>query len=104
MTADEPAAGPRRIDSMLFMVIERFRAGNPDAVGERFRARGRMMPEGAGVEYVTSWMAADGSCCYQLMQSPDRDALDPWIARWNDLVEFEVLPVQTSAEYWAERG
>jgi hypothetical protein len=32
------------------------------------------------------------------MESPDRILLDQWIARWSDLVEFEVVPVMTSAE------
>ncbi len=31
---------------MLYMVIEKFKGGSPDAVGERFRRDGRMMPEG----------------------------------------------------------
>ncbi|MFN0010887.1 MAG: DUF3303 domain-containing protein [Phycisphaerales bacterium] len=86
---------------MLMMVIERFRAGSAAAVGERFRSRGRLMPQGCGVEYVASWMAADGASCYQLMEAPDRESLDPWMANWADLVEFEVVAVRTSAEFWA---
>ena len=86
---------------MLFMVIERFKDGNPIAVGERFRSRGRLMPDGLGLEYLSSWMAADGASCYQLMNAPDRAAFDPWIANWSDLGEFEIVPVQTSAEFWA---
>ncbi len=31
---------------MLFMVIERFRNKDPKPIGERFKRRGRMMPEG----------------------------------------------------------
>lgn len=88
---------------MRFMIVERFRAGNPEAVGRRFQARGRQIPDGSGVAYVSSWMAADGSCCYQLMDAPDRAALDPWIAAWSDLVDFEVIHVQDSAEFWAGR-
>ena len=86
---------------MLFMVIERFRAGNPDAVGARFRSVGRLMPENAGLVYVSSWMTTDGSACYQLMEAPTRQSLDGWIANWQDLVDFEVIPVQTSADFWA---
>lgn len=88
---------------MLYMVVERFTPENVAAVGERFRARGRLMPENAGVEYVASWMASDGSCCYQIMRAPSRDSLQPWIDAWRDLVGFEVVPVETSAEYWAAR-
>ena len=88
---------------MLFMVVERFAPGNVAAVGERFRTRGRLMPENSGVEYVASWMAADGSRCYQIMRAPSRESLQPWINAWSDLVDFEVIPVETSAEYWAAR-
>lgn len=90
--------------AMLFMVIERFKQGNLAAVGERFKRCGRMMPDGAGVSYVSSWMEAGGACCYQIMEAPDRASLDPWIANWSDLVEFEVVPVMTSAEFWTKRG
>jgi len=86
---------------MLFMVIERFKAGNPVSVGERFKRCGRMMPEGSGVQYITSWMAASGDRCYQIMDAPDRTSLDPWIANWSDLVEFEIVPVMTSAGFWS---
>ncbi len=85
---------------MLFMVIERFRSGNPLAVGERFQRLGRLMPENLGLTYVTSWMATGGDSCYQVMQAPDRAALDPWLASWTDLVDFEVVPITPSAEFW----
>lgn len=86
---------------MLFMVIERFRSGKASEVGERFRARGRMIPDGSGAAFLTSWMLADGSGCYQLMEAANRQALDAWIAHWQDLVEFEVWPVVPSQDFWA---
>jgi hypothetical protein len=36
------------------------------------------------------------------MEAPDASAIEAWIARWNDLVEFEVIPVATSQEYWSK--
>ncbi len=36
--------------------------------------------------------------CYQVMETDDRALLDAWIANWTDLVDFEVIPVMTSAE------
>lgn len=80
------------------MVIERFKGGDYRAVGARFRERGRMMPE--TVSYVASWLEPSGASCYQVMESPDRASLDTWIRNWEDLVEFEVFPVVTSAEFW----
>jgi len=86
---------------MLFMVIERFKNGQTGPVGERFRRDGRMLP--LGVEYIASWVKPAGACCYQLMEAPNRAALDAWTARWDDLVDFEITHVVTSAEFWAGR-
>ena len=83
---------------MLFMVIERFKKTDVDAIGERFRSRGRMLPE--GVTYHASWIDSTGDRCFQLMEGPNTDSLQPWVARWNDLVHFEIVPVVTSAEFW----
>ena len=84
---------------MLFMVIERPKGGDFTATGDRFRRKGRMLPE--GVTYHASWIDSGNSRCFQIMEAPDRESLEPWIAAWNDLVDFEVVPVQPSAEYWA---
>lgn len=86
---------------MLFMVIERFRNGDIGPVGERFQKHGRMMPE--AVRYVSSWIVPDGSVCYQLMEAPDAAALTGWTRNWDDLVDFEVIAVEASADFWARR-
>jgi hypothetical protein len=78
---------------MRFMVIERFR--DAAAVYRRFGAQGRMIPE--GVRYIDSWVAADGSHCYQLMECTQEADLRPWIEAWADLVDFEVVAVTDSA-------
>ena len=79
-----------------YMVIEHFRGGDPKPVYERFRARGRLAPE--GLTYVVSWVTDDLANCYQVMETADRALLDQWMAAWHDLVEFEVHPVLGSAE------
>jgi Protein of unknown function (DUF3303) len=84
---------------MLFMVIERFKQGDTRAVGERFRSCGRMLPE--GVTYHASWVDPEGGRCFQVMEAPRQEPLDIWAGRWRDLVEFEIVPVQTSAEFWS---
>ena len=81
---------------MLYMVIEHFRDGQARPVYERFRERGRIAPP--GLEYISSWVTADLLHCYQVMECAERALLDEWIAAWSDLVEFEVVPVVTSAE------
>jgi len=81
---------------MLFMVIERFRPGMAVEVYRRFRDRGRLAPD--GVEYVSSWVDHEFSRCFQVMEAEDEAALREWTIRWEDLVEFEIVPVRTSAE------
>ncbi len=80
---------------MYFMVIETYHAGDPRPVYERFRERGRMAPK--GLRYVDSWVTADLVRCYQVMECDDRALLDEWISAWSDIVDFEVIPVVTSA-------
>lgn len=87
---------------MRFMVIERFGRCGIDVVGERFRAKGRMMPE--GVTYIASWIVPDGSTCYQLMEAPSREALARWTRHWEDIVDFEIVEVVDSADFWRTRG
>jgi len=81
---------------MLFLVIEHFKNGDARPVYRRFRDRGRLAPE--GVNYVASWVTTDLARCYQVMEADDRALVDQWLTRWEDLVDFEVMPVLTSAE------
>ena len=86
---------------VLFIVIERFKAGDARAVGERFGRSGRMLPD--GVIYHASWIEPSGTRCFQIMEAPDREALNPWISRWADLVDFEVIVVLSSVDFWAQK-
>jgi uncharacterized protein DUF3303 len=81
---------------MRFMVVERYRDGDAVPVYRRFRDRGRLAPD--GLLYVGSWVDESMRTCYQLMETDDRALLDAWIANWDDIVDFEVVPVITSAE------
>ena len=81
---------------MQYMVIERFRNRDAAAVYRRFRDRGRLAPE--GLTYVNSWVELNYDRCFQVMECADPKLLQQWIAQWSDLVEFEVVPVVTSAE------
>ena len=81
---------------MHYLVIEHFRDGDAGPVYERFRARGRLAPD--GLSYVTSWVTDDLTRCYQVMACDDPVLLERWMAAWSDLVDFEVHPVISSAE------
>ena len=81
---------------MLYMIIEHFRNQDPVPVYRRFRDRGRLAPE--GLHYVSSWVDLKLERCFQLMETEHPELLEPWLANWSDLVEFEVYPVISSSE------
>lgn len=76
---------------MLFMVVEQFRNQDAKAIYRRLSEKGRMMPE--GLTFVSSWVAADLSRCFQLMECGDVSLFQKWIAEWSDLMQFEIVPV-----------
>jgi Protein of unknown function (DUF3303) len=80
---------------VLFMVVEHYRGGAA-AVYARFHERGRLAPD--GLRYVASWVDEPMQRCFQVMEAADRALVDAWIAEWRDLVDFDVIPVVTSAE------
>ena len=81
---------------MLYMIIERFKGGDARPVYQRFRERGRLAPD--GLRYVSSWVTTDLARCYQVMECDDPRLLEEWMSHWRDLVDFECLPVMTSAD------
>lgn len=86
---------------MLLMVIERFKHGDAGPIGERFKRSGRMLPE--GVTYHASWVDSTGTRCFQLMETLHPELLNTWVSCWDDLVDFEIVPVLTSADFWARK-
>jgi len=81
---------------MLYMVVETFKNGDAAPVYKRFRQSGRLAPD--GLTYISSWVDDRMERCFQLMETDDRALLNEWIARWQDIVDFEVYPVITSTE------
>ena len=81
---------------MLYMLIEEYKDPGALPVYQRFNERGRMAPE--GVRYVASWVTSDLRRCFQVMECDTRKLLETWMQRWADLVDFEVIPVMTSAD------
>ncbi len=81
---------------MQFMVIERFKDGNAAPIYRRYETKGRLMPDGIG--YVASWISADFTTCYQVMQAGDAALLQQWVAAWSDIVDFEIIPLVTGAD------
>ena len=81
---------------MLFMIIETFRPGKVKELYKRFEEKGRQLPD--GVYYLNSWIDEKVSTCYQVMESETEEKLRIWIDLWNDLADFKIIPVITSAE------
>jgi Protein of unknown function (DUF3303) len=81
---------------MLFMVIERFKAGKAPEIYRRFRERGRLAPD--DVKYVASWVDVKFERCFQVMEAENEPRLREWTKHWDDLTDFEVIPVRTSDE------
>ena len=79
---------------MLYIVVERFK--DAPAIYRRLREKGRMIPD--GLEYVASWIDLDFKICWQLMRTKNFALFDKWIENWRDLMDFEIVPVRTSAE------
>jgi hypothetical protein len=81
---------------MLFMVVETFRNQDAKSAYQRFRDKGRLMPD--GLTFVGSWTAADLSRCFLVMECEDVTRLQQWVAAWSDLVAFEIVPVVAGNE------
>jgi hypothetical protein len=81
---------------MLYMVIEHFKQQDAVPVYRRFQEKGRMTPE--GLEYVSSWVDMKLERCFQVMETSDPKLMFEWIGSWNDLVDFEVVPVMSSED------
>ena len=79
---------------MLFMVIERFKGRNPKPIYKRLRESGRHMPD--GLKYIDSWIEPNFDRCFQLMETDDLRLLQQWVLGWNDLMDFEFVPVVPS--------
>lgn len=73
-------------------MIETFAPGRKGEVYERFRLRGRMLPD--GLAYIDSWLEKDGDRCYQLMETDSPGLFAEWINHWKDLVSFEVIEIE----------
>lgn len=81
---------------MLYMVVERFRGGNAEPVYRRLEEQGRMMPD--GLEYRGSWVERSRDRCFQLVKCEDPKLLERWAEEWEDLVDFEFVPVEAGSE------
>ncbi len=51
--------------------------------------------------YHSSWIDAENARCFQVMEAASAEMLNAWTSCWDDLIDFEIIPVLSSHEYWA---
>jgi hypothetical protein len=73
------------------MVIERYKAGCFEKVYARYNSQGRLLPD--GLAYLNSWVNEEKNICFQLMETNTFSLFKVWTERWEDLVDFEIVPV-----------
>jgi hypothetical protein len=82
------------------MIIEHFKDGDPKPIRERFIRDGRMMPD--NVVYHASWVDPKSARCFQVMEAADAEKLNAWTSCWDDLIDFEIVPILSSQAYWSK--
>ena len=80
----------------LFMVVETFPPENLDAIYARFHDKGRMLPE--GLEFMDCWLTGTNDKVYQLMETDKVETFAEWTQHWDDLVDFEIVPLRDKPE------
>lgn len=81
---------------MTYMIIETFKPGKIKEIYKRLEEKGRMQPE--GLIYINSWIDEKMEKCYQVMKTDSEDNIHEWISNWDDVMEFEIVPVISSGE------
>ena len=82
------------------MIIEHFKNGDPLPIRERFVRNGRMMPN--DIVYHASWIDSQNARCFQVMEAASAERLNVWTSCWDDLVDFEIIPILSSQDYWSQ--
>ena len=73
------------------MVVEKYKEGCCEKIYERYNSKGRLLPE--GLHFLNSWVDKERNICFQLMESNDPELFSIWFKRWEDLVDFELYPI-----------
>ena len=81
---------------MKYMIFETFKPGKVKEIYQRLEEKGRMQPE--GLTYINSWIDENMEKCYQVMETDSIKKIHQWISNWDDVMEFEIVPVISSAE------
>jgi hypothetical protein len=74
-----------------YMVVENYKEGCFEKIYERYNSEGRLFPE--GLQFLNAWVNKDKNICFQLMESNEPELFYEWFKKWEDLVDFELYPI-----------
>ena len=74
-----------------YMIVENYKADCFEKIYERYNSKGRLFPE--GLHFLNSWVNKEKNVCFQLMEANDPELFYAWFEKWNDLVDFELYPI-----------
>jgi hypothetical protein len=75
-----------------YMVVKRFRDGHSGRVYERLHSEGQLLPD--GLHFVASWLSQSDDACFQVMETDEPCLFEVWAARWNDLLDVEIVELK----------
>jgi len=81
---------------MLFMITYAFVPEIRDEAQQRFKKTGGL--PGAGVKMLGRWHNLGGHSGFILVESNDSVAIGKWIQEWTDLLEFDIVPVNSDED------
>ena len=74
-----------------YMIVERFHDGAQEKIYQRFKEKGRKLPE--GLYYIDSWLSSDTNICFQIMATNNSNLFEEWFQHWHDLTDFDIHPL-----------
>lgn len=78
---------------MIFLTTYTWTPENRDAIVARFKSTGGIPP--AGVKLLHRWTSLAGGRGFAVTEADDPVAAASFCYAWNDLMRFEMVPVQT---------
>ncbi|MGL4496393.1 MAG: DUF3303 domain-containing protein [Beijerinckiaceae bacterium] len=79
---------------MQFMVIEHLDQARIKDIYRKFAELGRLLPD--GLTYIDSWVQADFSRVFLVMECDDITKLQEWVIIWGEFARFEIVPLAAS--------
>ena len=76
---------------MLFMGVMTWTPEQRNAMVERVKEKGSMIPD--GIKLSNEWVDATGGKAFSLFEANNSNDILAWVYAWSDIITFEVTPV-----------